>query len=30
MVRAVLGDLYPDKYREKDFPASAINRLLRK
>ena len=28
--RAVLGELYPGRYREKDFPTSAIGRLLRK
>jgi hypothetical protein len=28
--RSILADLYPDKYREKDFPATAIGRLLRK
>jgi hypothetical protein len=28
--RAVLGGLYPGRYQEKDFPTSAIGRLLRK
>jgi hypothetical protein len=28
--RAVLGELYPDRYREKDFPTSTMGRLLRK
>lgn len=28
--RAVLGELYPGKYQEKDFPTNAIGRLLRK
>ena len=28
--RAVLGERYPGKYQEKDFPTSAIGRLLRK
>jgi len=30
LYRAVLADLYPDKYRENDFPTTAIGRLLRK
>lgn len=28
--RVVLGELYPEKYRERDFPTSAIGKLLRK
>lgn len=28
--RSILAELYPDKYGEKDFPANAIGRLLRK
>jgi len=28
--RQVLGERYPDKYREKDFPTSALGKLLRK
>jgi len=28
--RVVLGELYPGRYQEKDFPASAIGRLFRK
>lgn len=28
--RSVLGERYPGKYREKDFPATALGRLLRK
>jgi len=28
--RAVLGEFYPGQYREKDFPVSALGRLLRK
>jgi hypothetical protein len=28
--RVTLGELYPGRYREKDFPTSAIGRLLRK
>jgi hypothetical protein len=27
--RAVFSELYPDRYHEKDFPTSAIGRLLR-
>jgi len=28
--RVVFGELYPEKYKEKDFPTSAIGLLLRK
>lgn len=30
LYRAVLGELYPGRYQEKDFPAGALGKLLRK